>query len=57
MKYNVFLDAVYIGFCVTLKCYICHTDNNQLCTDEYLQECPKNRAYDRCMTTIYKNGK
>ncbi|KAI2797906.1 hypothetical protein BLOT_014758 [Blomia tropicalis] len=37
-----------------LKCYICHTDNNESCMNE-LYDCPADQAYDRCMTTIYKS--
>ena len=39
-----------------LKCYICHTDNNESCMNE-LYDCPADQAYDRCMTTIYKSRK
>ena len=48
--------AISIGSVQSLKCYICHTDDNNLCTNE-LQDCPGDQAYDRCMTTILKKRK
>ncbi|XP_054168172.1 U-scoloptoxin(05)-Sm1a-like [Oppia nitens] len=41
---------------LSLKCYICHTNDNNLCIDDkYLVDCPSNQAYDRCMTRVFKN--
>ncbi|XP_054706736.1 uncharacterized protein LOC129216547 [Uloborus diversus] len=35
-------------------CYQCEVRDLSLCTDEYLQECPDNQAYDSCLTRISK---
>ncbi|KAG8175268.1 hypothetical protein JTE90_023942 [Oedothorax gibbosus] len=37
-----------------MKCYQCEVRESSLCTDEYLQTCPDNQAYDSCLTRIYK---
>ncbi|XP_022236428.1 uncharacterized protein LOC106475488 isoform X1 [Limulus polyphemus] len=37
------------------KCYQCTVEDNSLCTDDFLQSCPDDQAYDRCMTIIKKS--
>ncbi|XP_035214333.1 uncharacterized protein LOC118188092 [Stegodyphus dumicola] len=36
-------------------CYQCEVEDLALCTDEYLQPCPDNQAYDSCETRISKS--
>ncbi|KAH7645488.1 hypothetical protein HUG17_1026 [Dermatophagoides farinae] len=48
----IILLAMIIAPVRSLKCFICHTNDNEHCK---LQDCPVDQAYDRCMTTLYKN--
>jgi len=53
----LFLVSLKLDLTSALKCYTCHTNDNSLCTEDELKECPTDRAYDRCITTIIKNPK
>nr|XP_027197520.1 uncharacterized protein LOC113791874 [Dermatophagoides pteronyssinus] len=48
----IILLAFIIAPVQSLKCFICHTNDNEQCE---LQDCPADQAYDRCMTTLFKN--
>lgn len=51
---------MFISVCLnvssSLKCYVCTTDGSKPCNDTHLLECPKNQAFDRCITKTYKNS-
>lgn len=49
---------MFISVCLnvssSLKCYVCTTDGSKPCNDTHLEECPKNQAFDRCITKTYR---
>ncbi|CAG2103945.1 unnamed protein product [Medioppia subpectinata] len=57
IAYVILILMTLVGMTLSLKCYTCHTNDNSLCTDEFLLDCPSNQAYDRCMTRIFKKPK
>ncbi|CAG2179526.1 unnamed protein product [Oppiella nova] len=53
ITYVILMLMTLVGMTLSLKCYICHTNDNSLCTDEFLQDCPSNQAYDKSLDGLH----